>query len=207
MLRLKEIRLIPHWIAESVQRKGLPLETVFDAEKLLQFVNLNDLIGYCALSSSRFQKILFGEPPVVKESQQTVQHVVSTYDMFFTLAQSLERMNDAGAAAKQFQATVGNHMEEEYYQEEVFARLFTEDSKQTKYEKAFHVYDASPDYIGIVIYPGFFVGRKLDVLQAELIEATLKQLYVYAEHHTVAKTPLFRRYLERLASHETIVSE
>lgn len=209
MLTNKKVRLIPHWIVEAVQRRQLPLTTVFDLEKLLPIVSANDLIGYCALDDSSFEDYLVGKAPVQKSNSSSelsvCDRVFDGCNNYFTLSSSAGP--DAGAAVKEFASKIGSVFSDPSIVQEVKSRLFTEDCKQEQYKKPFIIYDISPEYLGVVIYPGFFVTPAENPLQSELIESILKQLYVYAEYHEVCRTALFRRYLERLASYEVIVND
>jgi hypothetical protein len=86
------------------------------------------------------------------------------------------------------------------HRKEVHGRLFSEDSRDEQHKEPFICYDLTPDVCGVVIYPGFFVGKNsAKELQLAFVREVLKVLYVYDTQSEVAKTSLFKRYLELLS--------
>lgn len=177
----KRIVLIPYWVQDTMQRKKLNLVDCLDFNKVMSVMAISDLVGFSAL-------------------QEFFPHVlgnVQFYDELYTLWFQSVQANPVAGSYLANNITPFVRLDET--KKEVAERLFSSDAKTAQHENAFITYDLSPEVLGVVIYPGFFV-REGDVeLQKSLVKAILKVLYVYEPSHEVAKTPLFKRYLELLA--------
>jgi hypothetical protein len=176
----KRVVLIPYWVQDILNRNKMPLADCLDIGKMKPVLALNDLLGMAALQNF-FPTVLGSDFP----------------DELWWVWQTSTADN---AELKKFMdAYVTNLGNNPVYVNVVQSRLFDEDAKHFVYENPFITYDLSPETLGVVIYPGFFVGNDIVELQKSLIKAILKVLYVYDPSHEVAKTPLFKRYLELLA--------
>lgn len=82
--------------------------------------------------------------------------------------------------------------------EAIRSRLFNEESKPNDGSAPYRVVPLEDIGLGIVIYPGAFAGVQGIELHFNLIQDTLKQLYVYEELPVIAKEPITLRYLEHL---------
>jgi hypothetical protein len=179
----RNIILIPFWIQEAMKRNKLELRECLDFKKIRTLLSLQDLAGFMAL----------------QEYAQTLLGMRDTHigSLYFGWSQGIN-MNE-----HEHQDFLGQMVsplsEDESIRKEVFARLFQESARQAQYEKPFICYDLSPEFEGVVIYPGFFTQIGDSSLQNDLVSAMLKALYVYEPYNEVCKTSLFKRHLELLS--------
>jgi hypothetical protein len=179
----KTVVLIPFWIQETMKRNGLQLADCLKFEVVKPITSLNDLVLFYAL-------------------QQRDTHLVGkdTYlnnGLYGAWANSIPADNKELLSF--FTDSVTELCRDASFQAELDARLFCADAAQGQYKEAFDIYDLTPEVVGVVVNPGFFVGTGNTELQQSLVEAILKVLYVYEPSHEVAKTPLFKRFLELLS--------
>lgn len=179
-MSIKRIVLIPHWVQDILSRNKMPLSDCLNVGKIKPVMALSDLLCFAALQ--KHMQHVFGSPVVGDE----------LYWLW------LESVGDNAELRKFVNDSVMGLSRDPSYNREVYSRLFEEDSKNVHQENAFITYDLSPEVVGVVIHPGFFVSQHNLELQKSLVKAILKVLYVYAPSHEVAKTPLFKRYLELL---------
>lgn len=185
MPRNKDIILIPFWVAETMKRNQLPLNQCLSFEKIKPLMSLNDLISFLVF-------------------QTYTNHVLGS-DIYIDLAAIWKNSvpedkpklrNECYLDLPKFALDAVNH-------KEVWDRIFDPTSKHNSYDEKqvpFTVHDLTPELLGIVINPGFFTEPVDPRLQISLIESILKVLYVYDAYHEVAKTSLFKRYLDLLAT-------
>lgn len=179
MTNLKQIVLIPHWIADGLKRKNMVMADCLDFVKIKDIFSLNDLAGFIALE--HFSDVIFGiEAPVPATGLHIGMRIPEGYP----------------EAKKLFWDTVCKIADDASTRTEIKERLFTLESKQERYEKSFYTYDLTQDTLGIVISPGFFVGDAMKNEQLLLVESILRTLYVYHTLPDVSSSPIFRRYLE-----------
>lgn len=181
MAAKKEIVLIPFWVQEILQRNQLPLEACLKLDTIKPLMSLNDLVCFLALQS--YTDKLLGTKYVEDRlvwvwADSIVENNLGLKDFLWKTLLALS--SDAS------------------FRKEVEARLLSEDGKVDQYKEPFITYDLPSGVVGVVIYPGFFTGAGVSENQKPLVEAILKVLYVYESTHEVAKTPLFKRYLELL---------
>ena len=179
----KHIVLIPHWVQETIKRNGLTLSDVLNFEKIKPLLSVQDLVGLLTLQD--FTKPVFG-----------VDYINSNLWNIWSDSISKDNQN----LKKFFTDSVTQLSHDQSFHKEVNDRLFCEDARTDFHKEPFDTYDLPmTDVVAVVIYPGFFVGNANASLQQSLIEAILKVLYVYEPSHEVAKTPLFKRFLELLS--------
>jgi hypothetical protein len=179
----RNIILIPHWVHETMKRNKLELSAVLDFKKLRTLLSLQDMAGFLALQE--FASQLTGMKEV---------HIGSLY--FGWSASILINEHDQNDYLGK---VVSPLADDPSIHKEVAARLFEPAARQSRLEKPFICYDLSPEFEGVVINPGFFTQTSDSSLQAELVSAMLKALYVYEPYNEVCKTPLFKRHLELLS--------
>lgn len=191
---IKKVVLVPYWVQEALARHHCGLEAAFDFDKLVQFINTNDLIGYLSLQDYLLE--LAGYEVHGDTSGSVLQQ------------KWRETAKSEGAETLLTQTIIPLVRSPEYLQD-VCDRLFSPNAvcdRLPHHENAFNVYDATLDAACVVIHPGFFTEEAgSDGFRAALIEALLKVLYAYNAYHEVAHTPLFKRYLELLAQKELTV--
>lgn len=178
----RQIVLIPHWIADVLRRKQLPLATVVDFPQLRKVVPAEDLAALVALQEQ--WNILCGlqEPcagSIVCQWFKTVGHA-GTEDNTALSSTVLPLAADP---------SVGRDLQ---------TRLFAGSGRLEQQEEPFVVVDLSAEFAGVVVNPGFFGSGDFVALAKQFLTAVLKALYVYEPQNEVAKTPLFRRYLALL---------
>lgn len=179
----RNILLIPHWVHETMKRNKLELPTVLDFKKLRTLLSLQDMAGFLALQDMA---------PKLLGMQEI--HLGSLY--FGWSASILANEHDQQDYLGKVVAPLAD---DPSIHKEVSARLFEPAARQIRLEKPFICYDLSPEFEGVVINPGFFTQTSDSSLQAELVSAMLKALYVYEPYNEVCKTPLFKRHLELLS--------
>lgn len=177
----KQIVLIPYWVQEILVRNQKTLATCLELDQCKPLMALNDLVCFSALQCC---------------SQQLLGYNVGN-ELSGLWRDSIP---EGYPETRQFSDLVETLNSDASFKAEVQERLFTIDSKVDRYNKPFVVYDLTPEVCGVVLYPGFFTIESKGMHQLSLVEALLKILYVYDAYHEVAKTPLYRRYLELLSS-------
>lgn len=177
----KEIVLIPHWIQETLKRNQLPLTACLELKTIRPLVALSDLIAFCAL-------------------QERLEYVLGAYSSNYLFNAWMDSFPSDDPELKNFFLTsIWSVVHDATVQKDVHERLFVPEARISQYEEPFITYDLTPTVLGVVIYPGFFVASSTKELQRSLIAAILKVLYVYSTYSEVAKTSLFKRYLELLS--------
>jgi len=199
---IQGVSFIPYWIVEAVQSRRLPLKTVFEADKLMEFISKDDLCAYLALDNVKFQQLLFGT--YTDSSGLNQKSIYNPQNNFCILNDSLK--DKPSAVGEDFMRNIAAIYMDQSVEDEVEARLFTEESRNEEHKKPFIIYDITPERFGVVIYPGFFVGSGTFPLQVELMECLQKELYVHVPYNSVCASPLFRRYMQSMASSEVIAN-
>jgi hypothetical protein len=186
----KQIVLIPYWVQEIMQRNKLPLSDCLDLAKLRPLISLNDLLMFAVMDNC--QEEIIGSLPGQDTVPSYFQSIIWEWSKIIPTNE--HELNDfcwKSISTISKDVSILNELKE---------RLFCEDAKSSMYEKPFITYDLTPGITGVVIFPGFFTSARKKEFQKPLVEAILKLSYVYDSTHEVAKTPLFKRYLELLAA-------
>jgi hypothetical protein len=180
----KKVVLIPHWIQETLRRNPMvTLADCVDFTKMRELLSVSDLVGFSALQGEPFGKKLIGPD-------------IYFGDLVMLWFASIP--NDNRELNEFLGRTVCALDNQESFRKELEGRLFEAEARLPQYESPFCVHDLTPEVVGVVLYPGFFVGTNTKELQLELLRAILKVLYVYDTYSEVAQTSLFKRYLELL---------
>lgn len=181
----KKLVLIPYWIAESLKRNPtLTMSAVLSFPTIRKIASLNDLLCMEALQ----------EMGAWLTGQEWMPN--SLWEIW-----SKSVPDDQPETYKFLTGGVWSLAKDACIVSEVKARLFSPESRHPRHEKAYTCYDLSADVLGVVINPGFFVGTPdTKELQLALTRDVLKVLYVYDTQSEVAKTSLFKRYLELLSA-------
>jgi hypothetical protein len=177
----RQIILIPYWAQEALRRNQLPLATCLDFPKLRAVMAVGDLAAFVALQDCL--------PQIAGLRDATLGSLV---------LQWFHSVPIGSEAHQALSASVLPVAEDKSIKQELQARLFDPAAKLPQYEEPFNIYDLTPEFAGVVIYPGFYGHRGAGEQALGFVRAMLKALYVYEPHHEVAKTPLFRRYLSLL---------
>lgn len=189
MNQAKKVVLIPHWIHETLNRHQLPISEALNFNALRRIVSANDMAGYILLNrhahhvgvvDPKVQDLV--DLPSVLYKTVMAEHMSYLYEVVCPLSDMPQMKED------------------------LQDRLFSPDSRTPQYEDPFNIYDVSPEFVGVVINPGFFTGEAgSDQHVFDLLEAVVKALYVYAPLHEVASTPVFLRYLGLLSKKRIMV--
>lgn len=185
---MNKVILVPHWVQETLRRNQMNLNECLDFSKIRSILSTNDLAGFLALQE--FAGYLYGD------------------EENFTRYPDLLAEWSEGASGENLnylQITLPALANDASIVNEVKARLFSPESKDSRYEEAFITYDLKPSTVGVVVYPGHFVTGSKQKLELPLIESILKVFYVYTPYHIVAGTDFFKKYLHLLSSKSVIV--
>lgn len=187
----KNIVLIPYWVEDTLKRNRLPLRACLNFNELKSVMALGDLVSFTALQ--RYVTLCTG----MKDA--------SLGSLFMLWLESIPQ--DNREMVEFLTNQVGKLENDPSFATALEARLFISEAKSERYPTPFITYDLTREVAGVVIYPGFFGPHEpnLTGLQQELVVALLKLLYVYHAYSEVARTPLFRRYLELLSRKQIIV--
>ena len=175
--------LIPYWVKESLNRRGLAISETINLEKLKEILSFDDLAMFVALNncfdrivgfSDEGQSLIYRWTDRVSTNQNEL--IDYAYNKLLPIA------NDESTKNK------------------LESRLFDSNNKSKHYEKPFIVCEITPDIAGVVIYPGYFDKVSDKELQEKVVDKILRILYVYCAPHDVANTMFFKRYLELLSS-------
>lgn len=182
----KKVFFIPYWIEDALKQNNLPLAACLDFTKVKPICSLNDLIGFMALQ--KYNETILGKG---------VYDPFSGYDFFMQWCKSIGEDNPA--MHDYLTKNIASLDEDQAFRKEMELRLFTPESKQSRFDEPFAVHDLTREFVGVVLYPGFFGNTDNHSVQFNLMEAVLKVLYVYNSHSEVSTTSLFLRYLELLS--------
>jgi len=172
------IYLIPHWILSVLRRNGLNNIDVLNYSKLQRILSMNDLASIQVLQS--FGEDLLGTRDVVSSS--ILYEWYSSADN--ALKESLRKEIEPLAADPILRDTVKERL--------------GDDEARRQDQPVFEVLPLEDKALMVVLYPGIFTGMNYD-RHFEIVQALLRQLYVYEQQPDVAGTPLFRRYLDLLS--------
>lgn len=224
----KHVVLIPYWIAETLERNGLPLVSALDLQKLLQISSRDDIVSYMALNR-KIDKF-FGLDNVWDELRGDFWSSLPAA----TFARIEEEHNNSKVAPD---ATIDNNVVfdiqyhtnpgvtpperdsealaqltsletlsyDEAYASAVSARLFDEGGKTDRYPAPFIAYDLTREVCGVVVYPGHFIEGRVNVYAEALIESVLKIFFGTLPENVVYSTSYFKRYLQLLRGNSVIV--
>lgn len=199
MNEAKRVILIPHWVHETLSRHQLPISEALNLNTLHRIVSANDLAGYVLLNR-------YAHHTGIEERKSDDAHADTMGGVFLSAAK-VEHEHE-----KYLFEVVYPLTDMKQFREELVDRLFSPDARSNNYdgsavyEKAFNIYDLSPEFQGVVIYPGFFTGEAGSERHVfELVEEVVKALYVYAPLHEVASTAVFLRYLGLLSKKRIMV--
>ena len=199
MNEAKRVILIPHWVHETLNRHKLPISEALNFNTLRRIVSANDLAGYILLNRYAHHTGIEERKPdgscgdamggvFMNAAKLDPDHEKYLFEVVYPLT-SLDQ-----------------------FREELVDRLFSADARSNNYdgsavyENPFNIYDLSPEFQGVVIYPGFFTGEAgSDRHVFALVEEVVKALYVYAPLHEVASTAVFLRYLGLLSKKRIMV--
>lgn len=177
------IYLIPHWVIETLHRHDMQTSDVLCLPKLRKVLSMNDLCSIEMLTSS------FGEK-VLGERESPVNSILYEWS-----ATSLSEEDKVF-----FNQQVRPLTDDPYQKEQTAERLFGKTAETGNYAKPFEVVPLEDKAIGVIVYPGYFVGAKAREYHFSVIRALLKQLYVYEQHSAVAASLLTRSYLKHLST-------
>lgn len=181
----KEIILIPYWIQEVLARNQLALSACLDIEKIKPLLSLNDLVSFITLQDPKYFQLSTSIPNNISKLVSIWNSITSTNKELsnFCWTTLLPMSNDVS------------------FHKDLVARLFEAETQSSRFKEPFVVYDLTPDTVGVVIYPGYFVqGVNNYDLHKSLIEELLEVLYRYSSFSDVAKTSTFKQYLDLLSS-------
>lgn len=189
MSQLKQIVFIPHWVYETLKRKGLTVNDVVHFDKIRPHFSTNDLAGLWAINTLD-QPFGLGK-----------EYPNSGYDLRNAWWDSA-----TGEHRVYFERDLQPALDIPRYKADMMERLFSAESRDESYEEPFIIYDLTPRFVGCVVYPGFFTGEEGTVEhQFTLLEALLKALYVNTPFHLVAASHVFFKYLGLLSKKRIMV--
>lgn len=224
----KHVVLIPHWIAETLERNGLALVDALDLQKLLKISSRDDILGYMALNRnidkffglegvwdqlhhdfwSRLPAATFARVEEDKNHSKvapdaTIDNNV-VYDIqYHTNPGVTPTERDSEALAELTSLETLSY--DEAYVRSVSARLFDEGGKTDRYPAPFIAYDLTREVCGVVVYPGHFIEGHVNAYAEALIESVLKIFFGTLPENVVYSTAYFKRYLQLLRSNSVIV--
>jgi hypothetical protein len=175
----KHVVLIPYWVEETLRRNSVHISDCTDISKVQKLFSLEDLAIFFKLQSSGL--LIYGANSE-NDLQQLWREIATDNLALYDFYSNIDTLSNDPTIVKSLQD-----------------RLFNQDAKNERYEKAFNVIDLSADVVGVVIYPGFFIGNGDLDLQYHVVTAVLKLLYVYDDYTNVSKTSMFTRYLKLLS--------
>jgi hypothetical protein len=197
---LSSVILIPYWVADTVQRQGMPLSDVLDYEKIRPALSMHDMATFLAMQNEQ-GSLLYAGAGDCEVYLNAVTDLVAVW-CHYTAAWVSDGViapftKTPSAACQQTIMYSGDAS----VREDVTSRLYGSAVKLARYERAFEVVNLAPKMVGVIVYPGFFDNKAIDLrLQHELISALLQVFYVQgAQYHEIASTSLYTRHLELLS--------
>jgi hypothetical protein len=185
---MKKVVLIPHWVQDTLNRHKLQLVDVLDFQKIRGLFSVNDLAGCLAMEC--FEALCYGAS-IPDQSSLTLRSA------WFDSATAEQKSEVSRIDMLSMDGSV---------QSDLKNRLFSMESRDERYTKPFITYDLSPSIGAAVIYPGYFVdGEEYSDTSLSLIESVLRVFYAYDSHHAVARSELFKQYLQLLSNKTVIV--
>jgi len=197
---LASVIFIPYWVADAVQRQGCTLADVLDYEKIRPTLSMHDMATFVAMQQEQGNLLYAG-------ARGNGVYDSFAGDLLMAWKHYTQKwvVTEGGAAlgktmSSECQTTV-QYAGDASVSLDVAARLYGQAVKLDRYPKAFEVVSLAPKVVGVVVYPGFFDNKIIDLrLQHELINALLSVFYVQgAQYHEIASTSLYTRHLELLS--------
>lgn len=184
--------LIPYWIEKQLRRKQLPLDTVFDLNKLSELCSSEDIAIMIAMNAQH-SAAFYG---VSYQGQGIVSHWSNFYQPKFVQIEPLTKIYAAQIDARLTSQQMC------WIKQGGKSILDTVSLATTQYSEPFTITPIQPaEYphryaaLAIVIYPGYFGGQEFRGHQLNLVRAYLRQSYVFCDYDVVARSPLFAQYM------------
>ncbi len=172
--------VVPSWIVKQVERNKLPASSLLDLTALSQVCSLEDLtVMYCLNTEPAYLQKVFGAGSGVP----------------YGLTEYWSRYHSS-ALGRVLQLTG-------LYKAVPEERLFQPMLLEGPATKPTMLYLEGPNLqagaIAIVLKPGQLGGEDLREVQQYVVREYMRQLYVFTDYATLARDPLFERYLKRVA--------
>ena len=192
---MRDVILIPSWIAESLTRNGRSLSDLTDLSTLRECLSLQDMAGLLALNQNK-ARVLGFDPGFCLGFGL---HSVWTSN----LLQPAEGNSDFAFLANTLQplASDANILNV------TISRLYGAENpvSAAQIKQPFAKCDLGAKASGVILYPGFFNNVVDADFQFKLIDTILQVLYVHFPHSEVGRTDLAKKYLQLLAErHQSV---
>jgi len=192
---MRDVILIPSWIAESLARGGRSLSDLTDLAKLRECLSLQDLAGLLALNQNKARVLGFDPGFCLGYGLHSVWtsallQPANAHPDFEFLANTLQPL---ASDANILNATI--------------SRLTGAENPASiaQLKQPFEKCDLGARASGVILYPGFFNNVVDADFQFKLVDTILQVLYVHFPHSEVGRTDLAKRYLQLLAErHQSV---
>lgn len=197
---LASVILIPYWVADTVQRQGLTLSDVLDYEKIRPALSMHDMATFVAMQEE-MGNLFYAGGRGVAVYPHLADDLISVWRRYTAKWVAQEGALTAGKVMSEDCNKTIQYACDSSVKLDVTSRLYGHAVKLARYEQAFEVVNLAPKMVGVIVYPGFFDNKVIDLrLQHELIKAVLQVFYVQgAQYHEIASTSLYTRHLELLS--------
>lgn len=184
--------VMPFWIFEQFSRNAIPLQNFLKLEEALKICSKEDLASALAMNRAESINTLFGIP----SSGFTINQLGSDLQSNWNFSNSVDEM----------------YVLEAVYITSAMERLFPTNSViqhscRNKYKTPFtlKVVDGLRDSVldrvcFVIVYPGYFNSEQHREVQDELCKQYLELSYAYVDYNVLAQSPIFSRYLDKLAN-------
>lgn len=180
--------VIPHFVRDALKRRGLPLGTILDFNKVREVLSINDIVLVQTLQKSEVWKKLLGiDHQDVKNFHYGTD--MSLYGTWYDSASVENREYLVKILSVLVESGQAN--------DEIAERLFSNNRGVQAQEPvtSYEITDIGPKYYGIIIESGVFPNR---TLSNKLLKDILKSMYLYHSQSEIAGLELFRLYMGRL---------
>ena len=193
-----EIILIPYWIANQLETERLPLDTIFNTEKMLELFTPNDLAGLISANTdaSHRSAIIFGEMMTPTEKQSGIWREEKLVKMM-KVYNTTDSIIDVGGGGGD---DVGRLNNVSYYDRTLSDVANYKGTTPYKFEYL-KTKTMTLGVVGCIINPGYFYegNPELPRLQFSIIKDYLKAVALYTNYMAAARTELFGLYLKHLS--------
>lgn len=178
------IILVPQWIDDELQRNGAGLNAIVNFPAMRTIFSMSDLFQF--LATQKFGELVFCTKDVVS-------------DCLGVLCDWNQSCLDK-ADREYISKNIEPYVSDPFHVDAVRARLFRHDDAVGFDESPpYRVVPIEDTHLAVVIRPNAFDPGNAHKYSASLVQAVLKQLYVYEEELQVARTALMRRHLTNLS--------
>ena len=199
--------LIPRFIQKALSRHNLPLSSFIDFNKMREFLSINDIVLVQTLQRNEHWKTLL-DITAVEDKDFWYGTDSCLYNLWYEsateenktyLVNILSVLVESGQANDEIAERLFNNHDCVESNDSVASNnisvIEVADSVNKLETQPYEVHDIGPKYYGIILESSVSPNRDFS---NKLIKDILKSMYLYCSQSEVARSPLFKLYMDRL---------